>query len=92
MGEHPTSRGELVTEENIDDEDEAVISKQKKKEFEQPVQYAGPDQRQYDFNPSELVRDKKSAAAADPTRKPDDGSPKPKIFYQILNSKNKDFG
>ena len=33
----------LPTEENIDDEDEAVISKQKKKEFEQPVQYAGPD-------------------------------------------------
>ena len=28
----------------------------------------------------------------DPSKKPDDGTPKPKIFYQILNSKNKDFG
>ncbi len=28
----------------------------------------------------------------DPTKKPDDGVAKPKIFYQILNSKNKDFG
>ena len=28
----------------------------------------------------------------DPTKKPDDGSVKPQIFYQILNSKNKDFG
>lgn len=45
----------LPTEENIDDEDEAVISKQKKKEFEQPVQYAGPDKHQYDFNQNEQV-------------------------------------
>ena len=39
------SATELVTEENIDDGDEAVISKQKKRDFEQPVQYAGPDGR-----------------------------------------------
>lgn len=37
---------EMVTEENIDDGDEAVISKQKKQEFEQPVQYAGPENRE----------------------------------------------
>lgn len=31
------SQDKLMTEENIDDEDEATISKQKKQEFEQPV-------------------------------------------------------
>ena len=33
-----------------------------------------------------------NAKVVDPTKKPDDGSVKPQIFYQILNSKNKDFG
>lgn len=33
-----------------------------------------------------------AGAKHDPTKKPDDGSVKPQIFYQILNSKNKDFG
>ena len=87
--EQDISREDLLTGENIEDEDEAVISKQKKREFEQPVQHAGPDKHQYDFNQNEVVQ---QPATYDPTKKPDDGSPKPKIFYQILNSKNKDFG
>ena len=82
----------MLTDENIDDEDEAVISKQKKKGFEQPVQYAGPEKRgDYDFAPNEIVGGN-SLRKNDPTKKPDDGSPKPQIFYQILNSRNKDFG
>lgn len=69
----------VLTEENIDDEDEAVISKQKKKGFEQPVQYAGPENRgENDFTPNELAN---GARRIDPTKKPDDGSPKPQIFY-----------
>lgn len=35
--EQDISREDLLTGENIEDEDEAVISKQKKREFEQPV-------------------------------------------------------
>lgn len=88
------SQDKLITEENIDDEDEATISKQKKQEFEQPVQYAGPDNREYDFNAEEMANIAKGQdnRANDPTKKPDDGTIKPQIFYQILNSKNKDFG
>ena len=87
------SREELITEENIEDGDEATISNKKKQEFEQPVQYAGPEKREYDFTPEEIaIGENQQKAAADPTKKPDDGTPKPQIFYQILNSKNKDFG
>lgn len=64
----------MATDENLEDGDEAVISHQKKKEFEQPVQYAGPEKRDYDFNGDEPVE-------MDPTKKPDDGTTKPQIFY-----------
>ena len=46
----------------------------------------------YDFNANETANVTAQKAKVDPTKKPDDGTPKPKIFYQILNSKNKDFG
>ncbi len=49
----------MLTEENIDDDDEAVISNQKKQEFEQPVQYAGPENREYDLNGEETTIGKK---------------------------------
>ena len=84
------SQTELQTEENIEDGDEATISNQKKQEFEQPVQYAGPDNREQVFAPDQI--DAVEPRKVDPTKKPDDGSVKPQIFYQILNSKNKDFG
>ena len=44
-----------MTEENIDDDDEVAISKNKKQEFDQPVQYAGPENREYDLNVDEVV-------------------------------------
>ena len=58
------------------------------------MQYAGPENREYDFNAEEVAQtqEKAGTSAHDPTKKPDDGTVKPQIFYQILNSKNKDFG
>lgn len=85
------SQDKIMTEENIDDDDEVAISKNKKQEFDQPVQYAGPENREYDLNVDEVVN-QDQIKKIDPTKKPDDGTPKPQIFYQILNSKNKDFG
>ena len=59
--------------------------------------YAGPDKKQYDFSGDEVPIDKAAGLQIkETTRKPDDGtvpaSEKPQIYYQILNSKNKDFG
>lgn len=72
---------------NIEDvADEVTISNQKKgEEFDQPVQHAGPAEKKLFEQDQEQRVDAK-------TRKPDDGQPKPQIYYQILNSKNKDFG
>ena len=74
-----------LLDENICDEDEVTISNQKKgQEFDQPIQHAGPEKKLFEFD--------KADTRPPGTRKPDDGQPKPEIFYQILNSKNKDFG
>ena len=72
---------------NVEDlADEVTISNQKKgEEFDQPVQHAGPAEKKLFEQDQEQQVDAK-------TRKPDDGQPKPQIYYQILNSKNKDFG
>ena len=44
------------------------------------MQYAGPENREYDFNAEEvanLAAQAQGKAAADPTKKPDDGTVKP---------------
>ena len=42
------------------------------------MQYAGPEKREYDFTPEEIaVAENQKKAIVDPTKKPDDGTPKP---------------
>ena len=94
----------VLTDENIDEDDgvEATISQHKKSKFAQPVAIAGPDKDKYDFCNEETIFNAQKSTGEnnvqiiESIKKPDDGtvpaSEKPQIYYQILNSKNKDFG
>jgi hypothetical protein len=67
------------------EDDEVAISKQKKMDFEKPVQTAGPEGKNHDFRMAGELEEIS-------TKSKQMASVKNQLYEKILNSKNKNFG